>query len=102
MLKCRLSYLGYRRIVSAASIGALTSILSGCMVGPNYHKPSVPVPPAFSEPVPATPAPVGPSAISYRDWWKVFRDPTLDDLETQADAANQDIKIAITHVDEAS
>ena len=70
------------------------------MVGPNYHKPSVPVPPAFQEPT--APAPPGVNAIAYSDWWKVFHDPTLDGLETQADAANQDIKIAIAHVDEAT
>ena len=40
--------------------------------------------------------------IAYSDWWKVFHDPLLDRLETQADAANQDIKIAIAHVDEAA
>jgi multidrug efflux system outer membrane protein len=72
------------------------------MVGPNYHKPSVPVPPAFTEPTAPAPAPTGPNAISYQDWWKVFHDPRLDDLETQADAANKDIKIAIAHVDQAS
>ena len=40
--------------------------------------------------------------IAYSDWWKVFHDATLDSLEAQADAANQDIKIAIAHVDEAT
>jgi multidrug efflux system outer membrane protein len=70
------------------------------MVGPNYHKPSVPVPPAFTEP--AVPASVTAAAIGYSDWWKVFHDPLLDRLETQADGANRDIKIAVAHVDEAS
>lgn len=88
------------RAISAATAGALTLLLSGCMVGPNYHKPSAPVPPAFQEP--ATPAPVGPNAVAYTDWWKVFHDPMLDNLETQADAANKDIKISIAHVDEAT
>jgi multidrug efflux system outer membrane protein len=62
----------------------------------------VPVPPAFTEPNASTPAPTGANAISYQDWWKVFQDTRLDDLETQADAANKDIKIAIAHVDQAS
>lgn len=99
MQKCGLGSVRYRHTISATA-GALTLLLAGCMVGPNYHKPSAPVAPAFQEP--ATPAPVGPSEIAYGDWWKVFHDPLLDSLETQADAANKDIKIAIAHVDEAS
>ncbi len=102
MLKSELGHLNHRRAVSVLSIGALTLALSGCMVGPNYHKPSVPVPPAFTEQSQPAVAPAGPPAIAYHDWWRVFHDPVLDGMEVQADAANQDIKIAIAHVDEAS
>lgn len=100
MQKCGLGRVRDWHTIPAATAGALTLLLSGCMVGPNYHKPSAPVAPAFQEP--AMPAPVGPNGIAYGDWWKVFHDPLLDNLETQADAANKDIKIAIAHVDEAS
>jgi multidrug efflux system outer membrane protein len=72
------------------------------MVGPNYRPPSAPVAPAYTEPAPAIAAPTVPAAIAYRDWWKIYRDPKLDDLESQADAAIRDIKIAIAHVDEAA
>jgi multidrug efflux system outer membrane protein len=102
MLKSELGHPRHRRAVSVLSTGALTIALSGCMVGPNYHKPSVPVPPAFTEQSQPAAAPVGSPAIAYHDWWKVFHDPVLDGMEMQADAANQDIKIAISHVDEAS
>jgi multidrug efflux system outer membrane protein len=86
----------------ALGLGALSVALSGCMVGPNYSKPSVPVAPAFTEPAHPAAATTGPPAIAYHDWWKVFHDPLLDGLETQADAANKDIKIAVAHVDEAT
>src|ERR1700733_2519711 len=76
--------------------------LSGCMVGPNYHPPSPPVAPAFTEPALTVAASTGPSAIAYRNWWKIYQDSQLDDFESQADAANRDIKIAIAHVDEAA
>jgi multidrug efflux system outer membrane protein len=102
MLKSELGHLHHRRAVSVLSIGALTIALSGCMVGPNYHKPSVPVPPAFTAQSQPAAAAAGPPAIAYHDWWKVFHDPVLDGMEMQTDAANQDIKIAIAHVDEAS
>jgi outer membrane protein, multidrug efflux system len=79
------------------AIGLLCASLSGCMVGPNYHAPAVPAPPAYKEPAPA-PA----SSVPARpDWWTVFNDATLNDLETQAIAANQDIQIAVAHVDQA-
>ena len=77
--------------------GLLCASLSGCMVGPNYHVPAAPTPPAYKEPAPA-------SAITVpagEAWWKVFNDATLDDLEKQAVDANPDVQIAVAHVDQA-
>jgi outer membrane protein, multidrug efflux system len=102
MLTFGFDHLQHRRVVSALSIGTLALAVSGCMVGPNYHKPFAPVPPAFTEQSQSAAAPAGSPAIAYHDCWTVFHDPMLDGMETQADAANQDIKIAIAHVDEAS
>jgi multidrug efflux system outer membrane protein len=39
--------------------------------------------------------------IAYNDWWRVFNDPVLDRLEKEADAANQDIRVAVSRVDQA-
>src|SRR5260370_12145398 len=75
----------------------LCASLSGCMVGPNYHTPAAPTPPAFKEPAPASPIAVPAGAA----WWKVFNDATLDDLEKQAIDANPDVQIAVAHVDQA-
>jgi outer membrane protein, multidrug efflux system len=77
--------------------GLLCVSVSGCMVGPNYHTPAVPAPPAYKEPAPQP----GTPALASTDWWTVFNDATLNDLEKQAVAANQDIQIAVTHVDQA-
>src|ERR1700731_2912896 len=79
------------------AVGLLVASLSGCMVGPNYHVPATPAPPAYKEPAPASAIPVPAGAA----WWKVFNDATLDDLEQQAIAANPDIQIAVAHVDQA-
>jgi multidrug efflux system outer membrane protein len=87
---------------SALTIGVVTLALSACMVGPNYHPPAAPAAPAFTEPAKPVTAPTYAAAIAYHNWWKIYRDPKLDDLENQADAANRDIKIAIAHVDEAA
>jgi multidrug efflux system outer membrane protein len=72
--------------------------LAGCVVGPKYHQPVPPVPGQFKEG--GTPDPGTPD-IAYSDWWRVFNDPALARLETDADAANQDIKLAVARVDQA-
>jgi multidrug efflux system outer membrane protein len=72
--------------------------LTGCAVGPKYNQPTPPVPSQFKEggaPDSRTPD------IAYSDWWRVFNDPELARLEIQADAANQDIKLAMARVEQA-
>src|ERR1700692_1157103 len=72
--------------------------LAGCMVGPKYHQPGPPVPANFKEggmPDSDTPD------IAYSDWWRVFNDAELARLEIDADAANQDIKLAVARVEQA-
>jgi multidrug efflux system outer membrane protein len=86
------------RISSQLLVGGLLCVsIGGCMVGPNYHTPAVPAPPAYKEPAPQP----GTSALAGTDWWAVFNDATLNDLEKQAVTANQDIQIAVAHVDQA-
>jgi outer membrane protein, multidrug efflux system len=74
-------------------------LLGGCVVGPNYTRPSVPVPVRFKEtaPIPEVQTP----AIAYSDWWRVFKDPVLDGLETQLASANLDIRAAVARFDQA-
>src|SRR6185437_3913502 len=82
---------------------ALTALaLAGCTVGPNYRRPPVETPSAWKEQPPegwknATPS----DEISKGDWWQVFSDPVLNDLELQAIAANQNLKAAVERVIEA-
>jgi NodT family efflux transporter outer membrane factor (OMF) lipoprotein len=61
---------------------------SACLVGPNYHRPSAPISPAFKES--AGWAPAQPSdAANREDWWTAFGDPTLDALEAKVAVSNQ-------------
>jgi len=39
--------------------------------------------------------------VTKGEWWKTFGDPTLDNLEEQALAANQDLKAAMARVEES-
>jgi NodT family efflux transporter outer membrane factor (OMF) lipoprotein len=67
--------------------------LSACLVGPNYRRPAVLTTPAFKEA--AGWAPAQPSdAAERKDWWTVFGDPTLDDLEHRVDVSNQTLAAA--------
>jgi outer membrane protein, multidrug efflux system len=76
-------------------------LLAGCTVGPNYHRPPVPTAPAYQEPHDQTAATAVP-AIAWSNWWTVFHDPVLGNLETQAANANRDIRIAVANVDQAN
>ena len=69
------------------------AVLAGCAVGPNYHRPSTPVPQRFKEAEgwkPAEPQ----EAASGTDWWSVYSDSVLDGLEKQIDISNQTLKAA--------
>jgi len=76
--------------------------LTGCLVGPNYHRPSVDAPTAWKEQPPdgwktATPH----DEIAKGNWWTVFGDADLDNLETQAIAGNPNLQAAAQRVLEA-
>jgi multidrug efflux system outer membrane protein len=79
---------------------ACAALLSGCTVGPNYRRPAVPAAPAYQEPHAETTA-SAPPAIAWSNWWTVFNDPVLDNLELQAVDANRDIRVALANVDQA-
>jgi NodT family efflux transporter outer membrane factor (OMF) lipoprotein len=91
-----------------ALAGAAAFLLSGCMVGPKYVKPSVPLAPEYKEANPdaykenanwhvAQPA----DAVTRGEWWKVFGDAELNTLEPQVAANNQDLKAADARFREA-
>lgn len=88
-----------RQILACALSGAL--LLSGCTVGPKYHRPSVTTPEAFKELTPADyPSTDGWKVAQPKDaalkgkWWEMFNDPQLNALEEQVNVSNQTIASA--------
>src|SRR3984957_14984910 len=74
------------------------SMLSGCAVGPNYHRPAVQAPPAF--PGPDQTQQVEPQTASFADlpWWQVFHDPQLQEFIRTALKQNYDVQLALERV----
>ena len=73
----------------AASAVALSALLAGCMVGPEYHRPDLALTPAFHRPAPA-PAPAAQTA-TLDGWWAAFGDPGLMTVVDRAAAQNLDL-----------
>ncbi len=77
-------------------------LITGCTVGPNYHRPSVEVPSSFKEAPPAGWKAATPNdAIAKGNWWEVFGDHKLNELESQAIAGNPTLQAAMARVTQA-
>jgi outer membrane protein, multidrug efflux system len=82
------------RLLALLTLGLL---LSGCLVGPNYHRPAVDAPAAYraasdSESVISSPS------LGDERWWDVFQDPVLQQLIRAALQENYDVRIAASRV----
>jgi len=74
--------------VRVGLIATVLALLSGCVVGPNYVRPSVVTPDAFKEVQGWKIA--HPSDDAFRGaWWELFADPTLNALAAQVNVSNQ-------------
>src|SRR5216684_1287203 len=108
----------YRRSLGWFSYAGCVATLVGCSLAPNYRRPDVSgANTPFKEETVAQPtnrAGSGPvesegawkiaqpsEEISRGEWWTVFGDPLLNELEAEALKANQDLKAAIARVKEA-
>ncbi|MBI2432864.1 MAG: efflux transporter outer membrane subunit [Candidatus Hydrogenedentes bacterium] len=76
----------------------LSFLFAGCTTGPDYVRPEVAVPAAWS-----TPRAGGEvnQAVAVTEWWTTLNDPVLNDLVERSVAANHDLRIAEARVREA-
>ncbi|MGB8535409.1 MAG: hypothetical protein WCD57_03270, partial [Acidobacteriaceae bacterium] len=105
--------------IRRSQVGLLLCVmLTGCTVGPKYHPPVLQPPPAFKEAPPPGPTSnppqaqpgnqangtqdnttetwtvAQPSDAKIRgDWWAIFNEPELNDLESQLNINNQNLKL---------
>src|SRR5208282_3274266 len=75
---------------------------AGCTVGPNYKRPAVEIPSSFKEAPPAGWKEATPNdAIAKGEWWQVFGDSELNDLESKAMIASPTLQAAVARVTQA-
>ena len=111
-----------------SQVGLLLCVmLTGCTVGPKYHPPAIQPPPAFKEAPPPGPTSNPPQAQQQTDqgkgtqdnttetwtvaqpadakirgdWWAIFNEPELNDLEGQLNINNQNLKLYFENYMEA-
>jgi len=79
-------------------VTSLALLSTACALGPNYKRPTAPVPTRFKEAA-GEPAPAGAGwkTAEPKDggdrgrWWEVFGDPALNSLEEEVTVSNQSI-----------
>jgi multidrug efflux system outer membrane protein len=78
-----------------ALVGSLALALGGCLLGPDYARPPVPVPQAWRA--------AAETATSLADagWWEHFDDPVLVGLVRAALAESHDVQVAVARVEQA-
>jgi multidrug efflux system outer membrane protein len=74
----------------------LLVVLAGCTtVGPDYERPSVPLPDKYPADLQARASSISP------DWWTLYNNPTLNDLVASSRERNADVRLAAARVSEA-
>ena len=86
--------------------GICLLLLTGCMVGPDHHRPSPTLPAAWENRLEAAPAADPVSTVTSEplelvEWWKSFDDPVLASLVERAIELNLDIKQAQARIRQA-
>lgn len=84
---------------SSITVTIAALFLSSCTVGPNYVRPTVPVPQNFRAPEPL-PAPQAASLADLK-WFEIFKDEQLQELTRTALVQNYDLRDAVARVEQA-
>jgi len=86
-----------RALIRSGVAAGIALLMAACAVGPDYKEPSPQLEPAFEGT-----ALVGATAgMPEQQWWKVFGDPLLDDLMSQALNSNRSLAAAEARLKEA-
>jgi len=85
-------------MISRYCIIALAFLLmTGCAVGPKYHRPQVAIPDGYRGLAPDS-APQTAASLGNEKWWTVYQDEQLQSLIREALTNNYDVRIAAARV----
>src|SRR5579862_778134 len=82
----------------AAPILLAALVLSGCAVGPNYHRPAVQAPTVFRDAEDSQQPETQSASVADLPWWQVFHDSQLQELIRTALKQNYDLQLAMERV----
>jgi outer membrane protein, multidrug efflux system len=77
------------------------ALISGCNVGPNYHRPNVQIPASFRAPGATQQAEAKATSFADLPWWQVFHDPQLQNLIRTALKNNYNLMLATERINAA-
>lgn len=75
--------------------------LAACTVGPDYERPAMTLPGQYNTISSATPTSTDAQQTVQHDWWRLFNDPTLNELVTIALTNNADLQMAVARIAQA-
>src|SRR5208283_3075272 len=75
--------------------------MTGCMVGPNYHRPVVQTPGVYRDLNENSQVQVQAASFADLPWWQVFQDPQLQELIRTALKENYDLQLATERISAA-
>jgi NodT family efflux transporter outer membrane factor (OMF) lipoprotein len=91
-----------RHVLRAGAASCLALMLCGCAVGPEFARPesgldNIALTPKGEYDGGAQPSDAGVPS----QWWTLFNDPLLADLQSRAQAANLDLQVASTRIEQS-
>jgi len=90
-----------KKLASFIAAIITSSLVAGCTVGPNYHRPDVQTPPSYRDLSENQQAQAQAASYANLPWWQVFQDPQLQELIRTALKQNYDLQIATERIDAA-
>jgi multidrug efflux system outer membrane protein len=73
-------------------------VVTGCTVGPNYHRPVVQTPGVYRDLKDDSQAQAQAASFADLPWWQVFQDPQLQELIRTALKENYDLQLATERI----